>query len=257
MPAHIYIRTGRYHEASQANERAAATDERYVAQCHAAGVYPLAYHPHNYHFLWATTTLEGRSEDAIESGDKVREMVDPDMMREPGFGTLQHFYSIPYYADVTFGNWEQILNEPAPAADLLYPTGVWHYARGMALLRTGYPEQARADLAELSKLAADERLEEITLWEINSTADLLRIGREVLSGEIEAADGNYDEAIVHLRRGVELEDALNYDEPPPWGQSVRRHLGAVLLQADQPAEARRSFEQAWAYADVQLSASRY
>jgi tetratricopeptide (TPR) repeat protein len=293
MPAHIYIRTGRYHEASEANERAAATDERYVAQCHAAGIYPLGYHPHNYHFLWATTTLEGRSEDAIAAGDQVRAMVDPDMMRKSGFGALQHFYSIPYYADVTFGKWEQILDEPAPADDLLYPTGVWHFARGMALDRTDRLDEAREELDELSKLADDESLEEITLWEINTTADLLEIGEEVLSGEMEAARGNYDEAVEHLRRGVELEDALNYNEPPPWGQSVRRYLGAVLLQADRPGEAeevyradlaefpkngwalygltqaleaqakseeaddaRERFEQAWKHSDVELSASR-
>ncbi|MFP4599860.1 MAG: tetratricopeptide repeat protein [Persicimonas sp.] len=294
MPSHIYIRTGRYHEASKANERAVAADQQYLSQSHEAGIYALGYVPHNEHFLWATTTLEGRSEDAIGAARDVQAKVDPDMMRQPGMGTLQHFYSLPYYAMYTFGQWEEILDEPAPADDLLYPTGVWHFARGMAFLRTGRLDEAEAELDELADLAEDERLEEVTLWDINTTADLLEIGTEVLSGELAAARGDYDEAIVHLRRGVELEDSLNYDEPPPWGQSVRRHLGAVLLEADKPAEAERVYradleefpnvgwalyglaealdaqgkadeaaqvrerlEQAWRHADVELNASRF
>ncbi len=294
MPSHIYIRTGRYHEATKANERAVAADQQYLSQSHEAGIYMVGYVPHNEHFLWATTTLEGRSEDAIAAAHDVRAKVDDDMMRQPGMGTLQHFYSLPYYAMYTFGQWEEILGEPAPADDLLYPTGVWHFARGMALLRTGRLDEAEAELDELARLAEDERLEEVTLWDINSTADLLQIGTELLSGELAAARGNDDEAIAHLRRGVELEEGLNYDEPPPWGQSVRRHLGAVLLEADRPTEAeqvyradldefpnngwalyglaealeaqgeteeaaqvRERFEQAWRHADMELSASRF
>src|SRR5690606_35004900 len=33
MPAHIYWRVGRYHDAAEANVRAAAVDEAYIAQC--------------------------------------------------------------------------------------------------------------------------------------------------------------------------------------------------------------------------------
>jgi len=51
MPAHIYMRVGRYHDASLANEQASKADESYLAQCRAQGIYPLAYHPHNIHFL--------------------------------------------------------------------------------------------------------------------------------------------------------------------------------------------------------------
>lgn len=51
MPSHIYLRLGRYHDAVIANERAAAADEDYIAQCNAQGLYPAAYYPHNLHFL--------------------------------------------------------------------------------------------------------------------------------------------------------------------------------------------------------------
>jgi hypothetical protein len=61
MPAHIYWRVGRYHDASLANIEAAKVDEDYIAQCNAQGFYPALYYPHNVHFLWAASTMEGRS----------------------------------------------------------------------------------------------------------------------------------------------------------------------------------------------------
>ena len=61
MPAHIYLRVGRYADAAEANVRAIAADEDYLAQCQAQGLYPVSYYPHNLHFLWAAATLEGRS----------------------------------------------------------------------------------------------------------------------------------------------------------------------------------------------------
>ena len=47
MPAHIYWRVGRYHDASEANINAARVDEEYIAQCNAQGFYPALYYPHN------------------------------------------------------------------------------------------------------------------------------------------------------------------------------------------------------------------
>jgi tetratricopeptide (TPR) repeat protein len=51
MPSHIFRRIGRYDDASKSNEDAIAADEDYITQCRAQGVYPLAYYPHNIHFL--------------------------------------------------------------------------------------------------------------------------------------------------------------------------------------------------------------
>jgi tetratricopeptide (TPR) repeat protein len=73
MPAHIYLRVGRYADAAEANVRAIAADEDYLAQCQAQGLYPVSYYPHNLHFLWAAATLEGRSEAAIDAARRVAE----------------------------------------------------------------------------------------------------------------------------------------------------------------------------------------
>ncbi len=67
MPAHIYIRVGRYADAAEANVRAIAADEDYLAQCQAQGLYPVSYYPHNLHFLWAAATFEGRRAVAVDA----------------------------------------------------------------------------------------------------------------------------------------------------------------------------------------------
>jgi hypothetical protein len=243
MPSHIYIRVGRYHDAAVANQKAIAVDRDYITQCHAQGVYPLAYMPHNHHFLWFAATLEGNSKLATEAAQNVAEMVDPEMMRQPGMGTLQHFNSVPLFTMIRFGQWEQILATPQPDADLKYPRGIWHYARGMAYTAQEKISQARQELEQLTTLAQDPELEKVTIWEINTTQSILQVATEVLTGEIAAKQGNYQQAIANLRQAVTLEDALNYDEPADWSTPVRQYLGVALLETKNFTAAEQAYRE--------------
>nr|WP_228053483.1 hypothetical protein [Nodosilinea sp. LEGE 07298] len=240
MPGHIYIRVGRYHDAVVANLKAIAADESYVTQCHAQGLYPVGYMPHNHHFLWFAAVMAGQRDIAIAAAHHTA-MVDPNLMREPGYGTLQHYFSIPLYTLIKFEAWDQILAQPAPGADLAYPTAIWHYARGLALAHQGQIAQAQQELEEMNAIADSPALDGVTIWDINTTSHLMDIASAVLSGEIAAQSGELAAAIAHLQRGVELEDSLNYDEPSSWYSPVRQRLGAVLLKANRPAEAETVF----------------
>jgi len=146
MPSHIYIRTGHYHKGTMANINAVEADSLYVTKCHAQGVYPIAYYPHNYHFLAATATLEGNSYWGILAAEKVSKQVSIQLMKEPGWGTLQHYYTIPYYVYVKFGKWDKILNMPDEVPELVYPSAVRAYSRGMAFLGKGDIENAKKEL---------------------------------------------------------------------------------------------------------------
>lgn len=237
MPSHIYIRVGRYHDAVIANQRAIAADRSYITQCHAQGIYPLAYVPHNHHFLLAGAMMAGNSKLAIEAARHTALHADQRKMREPGYGTLQHYSVMPLYTLTRFGKWDEILAERSPLFDLRYPRGVWHYARGMALTAKGQLKEARREWVMLSAIASSPDLEKVTIWDINNAASLLKIASEVLAGELAAKQGNYPEAIAHLETAVNLEDQLKYDEPETWYYPVRQSLGAILLQANRAAEA--------------------
>lgn len=242
MPSHIYIRTGDYHKGTLSNIRAISVDSNYVSACHAQGAYPLAYYPHNYHFMAGTATLEGNSKWAIEAANKVSEHANKQVMKEPGWGTLQHYYTIPYYVNVKFGKWQTILDMPEEDSTLIYPKAVRQYARGMAFLGRQDLTNAKTALAFLEEYAKDEALKSITVWDINSVYTLMQIARRVLAGEILASESNFEESIKLLKEAAEIEDQLNYDEPPDWFFSVRHHLGAVQIEAGQYKAAIETFE---------------
>ena len=118
---------------------------------------------------------------------------------------------------------------------------------------------------------------------------LLDIGLDIASGDLISAQGDKVTAIARLQSAVEKEDALTYDEPPPWHIPARQELGALLLRAGRAAaaeavyrrdlerhpgngwslhglaasldaqgrrtaaaDARRRFQRAWSTADVEL-----
>ncbi len=237
MPSHIYIRTGDYHKGSQANVRAVRVDSAYTTFCHARGIYTIGYYPHNYHFLTATATLEGNSKLALEAADITSKLAHPKIMREPGWGTLQHFYSIPYFVKVKFARWDDILNLPEETIELVYPRAVRHYARGMAFAALNKIDEAKYELKQLSELAQDTIIKELVIWDINPASSIMEIAIKLLNGKIALAENRTNEAIQLMQDAVEIEDALNYDEPPDWFFSIRHHLGEAQLVAGQNKKA--------------------
>ena len=242
MPSHIYIRTGEYHKGTLSNINAIKADSTYVTLCHAQGAYPLAYYPHNYHFMAGTATLEGNSKWAMIGTNEVSKHVHPKIMTEPGWGTLQHYYMIPYYVAVKFGKWNDILKMKLVTDTLKYPNAIKHYARGMAYLGKNDLKKAKKELLQLEEIAKDKKLEEVTIWEINSVYTLLQIAKRVLKAEILASEKKYDQSIALLKEAVAIEDSLNYNEPPDWFFSVRHHLGAVQIEAGKYQDAIKTYE---------------
>jgi tetratricopeptide (TPR) repeat protein len=236
MPSHIFRRVGRYSDASRSNEDAIAADEDYITQCRAQGVYPLAYYPHNIHFLWDSATMEGRSHVAIKAARKSASSIPDGAWREVPL--LHQFLVAPLFAYTRFGKWDLILNEPRPPEESPFWTGVWHYARGLAFTATGKPDQAARELSSLENIAAEKSLDGFRVtFSRNGAKAILEIAVEVLAGEMAAKRGDYDKAIARLHRAILLEDNLIYNEPPDWHVPTRQLLGAVLLEAGRAAEA--------------------
>ncbi|MCU0255903.1 MAG: hypothetical protein MUF60_04105, partial [Vicinamibacterales bacterium] len=234
MPSHIYHRVGRYDLAIRSNQLAVAADEDYITQCRAQGMYPMAYYPHNVHFLWFAATFDGQSAMAIEAAKKVGAGVTADMLRE--MPMLAGFSVVPYYALARFAKWDEVLALPAPPPGNPFLAGAWHYVRGLAHVGRGRLDAAEGELARLKAVMADPALKE-PLFSPNTSGAVLAIAPEVLSAEIAAARKDYNRAIAHLDRAVRLEDALVYTEPTEWHYPPRHALGAVLLAAGRPAEA--------------------
>lgn len=243
MPSHIYINTGEYHEGSLSNEQAVRVDSAYVAECLSQGYYPQMYYTHNYHFLAATTAFEGRASRSIEAAFKTAWLVDKRYHHEPGFETVQHYLTIPDHVLIKFGQWEKILALPVPAADLIYPAAIRHYARGLALAHLNRAAAAEQELLALRKLTASPAIAGQMIWGINKVTDVCRIAANVLEAELYSRKGQPARAIPLLRAAVAIEDGLNYTEPPDWFFSVRHVLGNRLLETGSYAGAEQVYRE--------------
>ncbi|MCD2423525.1 hypothetical protein LQ567_12180 [Niabella pedocola] len=261
MPSHIYIWTGDYHLGSVANLNAIKADSIYVTTCHAQGAYPLAYYLHNYHYLAATATFEGNTKLAWMAAKQVQEKTAKDVMTQPGWGTLQHYYTIPYFVAVKLALWDSILAMKPERKDLVYPRAIRHYARGMALLGKKDIAGAQEELVQLNELAADTVLKEMTIWNINTMNDIVQIAVHTLTATLQLNKKEYDRAVASFNKAIVIEDNLNYNEPPDWFFSVRHHLGAALIQAGKYSQAEKIYredlktwkENGWALAGLQLA----
>lgn len=234
MPSHIYWRVGRYSDASEANVRAAKVDEDYIAQCRAQGLYPALYYPHNIHFLWASASMEGRSEVAIEAGRKVAANVRLEQIQE--YPTIEFFQTIPLLSLVRFAHWQEILQQSAPPAALPYSNAIWHYARAVALARTGKYDAAQAEIDAMQPLMNNE-----SIWFLDGNdypaSQVLAIANRLARGELAQAKGDYEAAIAQFTAAVEEQDKLPYTEPPFWYYPTRQSLGSAMLLAGDNAGA--------------------
>jgi tetratricopeptide (TPR) repeat protein len=251
MPAHIYIRVGRWNDAIVANEHAVHADESYLADQRPEGIYPLAYYPHNYHFLSFAATMAGRREQAIAAARDLVERVPVDAARE--IGELQGLLPYHHLTLVTFGRWEDVLRTPPPPVDLPFASALTEYARGVAFAATGGAAEAQEALERVGQAAAgaDEGV----------ARAVLEIAYHALAGEIDLRADRLDAAIGHFREAARLEDALPYMEPPFWYYPIRHSLGVALLKAGRAADAERIYredlgrfpENAWSLAGLTAS----
>lgn len=234
MPSHIYVSVGRYQDAIQSNQQAIALDQQAIAENDSDRA---GYILHNQHFLWYAAMLAGQQQIALSAAKETAELVVPELLRQRDDGALQHYRSLLLYTWIKFGHWDQILAQPAPSADLVYLTGVWHYARGMTWVNQGKLPEAAEELTQLKAIAASPKLDGLTIWDVNSTADLLHIASDVLAGELAVKQGQIGEAIDSFKSAIAKEDHLAYDEPPAWPFPVRPSLGSLLLGQGRVIEA--------------------
>jgi tetratricopeptide (TPR) repeat protein len=244
MPAHTYIRTGRYHDATLTNLAAGTADKAFLAVCHGSnGIYPLGYVPHNWHFATMTASLTGSRTLALEAATQAAQRVDRSMMATPPLEAMQLFLVAPLFTQVRFGDWDAILAQPEAPAALPFPTAIWHFARGMAQVRKGALAAAQDELDALRGIAADPAVAKVSFLDINHADGLVAVAVPLLRGELLRAQGRRNDGIAALRDAAIAEDALNYDEPADWPLPVRPYLGAALLEAGDARAAEVAYRQ--------------
>ena len=244
MPAHTYIRVGRYHDATMTNLTAATADTDFLAVCHGSnGVYPLGYVPHNWHFATMTTSLTGSRRLALHAAEQTAKRADRAVMGEAPMEFMQQYVVAPPLTQVRFGDWDAILADTAAPSEPPYPAAIRHFARGMAHLRKGDLAEAARDADALHAIAVDPAMAKVGFFDINHADGVLRVADALLRGELLRTQGQHTQAIAALREAVAAEDALAYNEPADWPLPVRPYLGAALLEAGDAKGAAEAFNQ--------------
>jgi len=233
MPAHIFMRVGRYRDASERNAEAATVDREYLLHHPLEGNYATGYYAHNLHFLNASLAMEGRSVEAAQvARDLLGKISVDEIAKEP---SLEWYAPTLLLTMARFGQWGELIRQPPPPKELRFTTGLWHYVRGLAFAATTRFGSAEGELLNLRKSL--KALARVKTTEGKLSRTLLKVAERVLVGEMAARRGEYEAGIQALREALQLEATLPYSEPPFWFQPVRHNLGAVLLLAGRPGDA--------------------
>ena len=239
MPTHLDVLCGHYHDVLVYNHKALMPDRKFLAYSNDPGVY-LIYVIHNFHFAIYGAMFLGQYTPAMAAAEELIATVPEAVLRiesPPMADFLEGYLTMKQHVLVRFGKWREIIAQKLPQDQQLYCSNVamMHYAKAVAHSALGNVGEAEAEKALF--MAAKTRVPESRRVHNNTVVDLLGVAEEMLNGELEYRKGNYEAGFAHLRRAVERDDALPYDEPWGWMQPARHALGALLLEQGHIEEA--------------------
>ncbi|WP_197381598.1 tetratricopeptide repeat protein [Mycolicibacterium mengxianglii] len=244
MPTHIDVLCGDYHSSVASNLSAVVADRKFVDTAGPLNFYSL-YRAHDLHFVVYSAMFSGQSRVALAAAAELAGQLTPELLSiesPPMADWLEAFVPLRIHVLIRFGRWDELTLEPLPEDPALYCTtaATVHYGRGVAHAAMGQLEQARAERAAFE--AAYGTVPDSRYLFNNTSRDILDVARAMLDGEIAYREGYFDSAFAHLRRAIELDDSLPYDEPWGWMQPTRHAYGALLLEQGRVEEAAEVYE---------------
>ncbi|MEZ5817120.1 MAG: hypothetical protein R3D44_08570 [Hyphomicrobiaceae bacterium] len=239
MPTHLDVLCGHYHDVLVYNQKALVSDRKFLAYASDPGIY-LIYVIHNFHFAIYGAMFLGQFTPAMAAAEELIATVPEAVLRvesPPMADFLEGYLTMKQHVLVRFGKWREIIAQELPRDAQLYASNVamMHYAKAVAHSALGNVSEAEKEKALFQ--AAKLRVPESRRVHNNTVVDLLGVAEEMLNGELEYRKGNFDIAFAHLRKSVELDDNLPYDEPWGWMQPTRHALGALLIEQGRFQEA--------------------
>jgi tetratricopeptide (TPR) repeat protein len=242
MATHIDVLCGNYQDVVSGNSSGITADLKFWRDNGPMNFYSM-YRVHNYHFKLYGAMFLGQYEQAMDTVNSLHETIPDELVRFGPFPNfIESYMSMKTHALVRFGRWQELIDEPLPEDQDLYcvtTTLAW-YGKGVAYAALKMHDEAANAVVQFEAAAATVPAERMTHVVICN--DIIDVARNVLNGEAEYHKGNYDQAFDYLRRAVELEDALPYDEPWGWMMPTRHALGALLLEQGHVEEACAAFE---------------
>jgi tetratricopeptide (TPR) repeat protein len=259
MATHIYMLCGDYESVVEWNRAASRADLKFWRYAGAMNSYS-GYRAHNYHFQIYGAMFVGQLQPALLAADGLRHTLPDSVLRAmpvPMQEMLEPFLSMKTHALVRFGRWQELVDEPVPANTELYAVSTVMNYYGKAIAHANLKDFDAAKSALQSFEAAAAGVDPRRYMHTNRLVDIFNVAREMIHGEMKYHEGEFDDAFAHLRRAVELDDGLAYDEPRGWMMPTRHPLGALLLEQGNVQEAAEAYEADLGLNDVVARSGRH
>ena len=229
MPSHIFTRVGSWEQSVASNAQSAEIARKE----HAVGdeLHALDY------MVYAHLQM-GQTEAARRVVEDARRFTDDDAARA-ALARAAYFAlaAMPARLVMERGAWEEGAALNPRKSSFPFTEAQAHFARAVALARSGKPDQASADLEAL-KAAVDALKGKDAYW-----TEQVDIQRQAAEAWVAFAKGQKDEALTALRTASDRETKTEKHAITPGPLApAREQLAEMLLEMDRPGEALEEFE---------------
>ncbi|WP_295668503.1 hypothetical protein [uncultured Mucilaginibacter sp.] len=231
MPSHIYIRTGDYQRGIKDNNAAIRGYSLYLKQYEPIINGAALYQIHNIHLKINCAQMGGNYKTAINSSDSLKAIIPLAYLSLKGAdgNFFQYVYMQPVLTLVRFGKWNAIL-EIKLIDTVAYASIIMHFSKGLAWCGKDNLIKADNELKMLNDKMDDASLK-APLDNFSSAYEAADVARLILQGVISEKQKRYSTAANILKKAVNAEDKLIYNEPRDWPLPARQCLGELLLKA--------------------------
>ncbi len=243
MPSHIFVRVGRYGDATRVNEEAVAADLSLMAAQKAQGFENTKdWRNHDQQFLWFAALMQGRGDVALTAARDIASRAKG----QHAHGEYRR--SLPMLALLRLERWDALLAEPLASGDKGMAAALGHSARGVALLRSQRLADAQAVQAAQAALvnaqagaASIAKAHPKPKGDDRMLRDMAAAATGRLRAEIASAAGRHDEALKLQAQVVKASRRADDNEPPMLAAGARLVLGEMQLRAGRVADAEKTF----------------
>lgn len=243
MPSHIYLRTGNYTKGVSVNESAVKSYEKTIPLYQPVTGNAFLYIIHNLHMQTNNSMMAGRSGYSSVSARETANSIPIDYLAIPGgLGNyIQYVYMTPLLADVRFGNWNQLLQQPQPPAEQVYRNVLYRFGRGMALSHQLRIAEAKYELEGIEQLLKDSSLS-APFTPFSPATDGAVIAQHLLKGSIALQEKRYTDAIAAFQNAVLTEENMVYNEPRDWMLNPKHYLADAYIKAGKYEDAKKTLQ---------------
>lgn len=253
MPGHIYNRVGNYKKAHDAFVAAVKVDSTYMKIEGIEEVDNWNY-IHNINYLINNCVHDGRHNEALYYAERLKNMPINKTRKDIYDGSFfRQGLLAPGKMEMAFGNWDRATAEfeQITDKDSVFSHVNMEFKKALTLFTKGMAALDKNELAEA--ISASNSLDAL-LWRNAKQTDkentlngdyqnTVNTASLELQGCIAGQQGNYDQAMILLKKAHKNELELGYGEPPLYARPVAMSIAAAQIKFKKYDEAIETYQE--------------